>query len=119
MSDHLPNDVMISYSHRNKENVFKVRDKIKDADLNVWIDEESMPGGNLLTSMSAAVDSSSIVLIFPSRDYEESKYCMDEANYAHKNKQQGRVLFVSTEEYTPNARKNVDIFEKWILFLIL
>ena len=77
-------DVMISYSHANKKPVKAIKEKLKEAGLTCWIDEEHM-SGNLLDSMSAAVDNSSIFLMCCSNDYFCSKACRKGKTFLHIN----------------------------------
>lgn len=78
-------DVMISYSWRDKETVYKIRDTLKQNGITYWIDVEKM-SGSTTEAMSAAVENCTIFLMCYSKNYFQSKNCQKEADYADKKK---------------------------------
>ena len=44
--------IMLSYNHYAKEEVFKMRDVLKEEGYPIWIDEEQITGGNIYCYIS-------------------------------------------------------------------
>jgi TIR domain len=74
-------DIMISYSHRDKDLCFRIRDLLINNQFQVWIDVQSMHGSTF-DAMSEAIENSEIVLICMSDAYKQSVFCQMEAGYA-------------------------------------
>lgn len=73
--------VMLSYSWSDQAAVLKIKNCLKAAGYQVWIDVESL-SGSTVDSMSHAVEGSVVVLICYSERYKQSQNCRMEANYA-------------------------------------
>ena len=74
-------DVFISYSHKNRDHVnyFIEQLRIKYPDLRLFYDSDSIPkGGQWLKEISRCIDKSKKVLIFLSKEFDESPACWDE-----------------------------------------
>ncbi len=74
-------DFFISYSHKNKEHVRYFIDSLRQKypSLRVFYDSDSIPkGGQWLREISRCIDRSRKVLIFLSKDFDESPACWDE-----------------------------------------
>lgn len=71
---------MISYQHGVKQEVLKLRQRLKQEGFNVWIDVENM-SGSTLESMASAVENSIAVIPVLTEKYKESNAC-----------RQGRIL---------------------------
>lgn len=65
---------MISYQWDSQHTIVQVKDKLRSAGFNVWIDIEEMRGSTL-ESMASAVESCSVFLMAISRKYFESPNC--------------------------------------------
>jgi len=74
-------DFFVSYSHKNKEHVRYFIDSLRQKypSLRVFYDSDSIPkGGQWLREISRCIDRSRKVLIFLSKDFDESPACWDE-----------------------------------------
>ncbi|CAF1032754.1 unnamed protein product [Didymodactylos carnosus] len=76
-------DLMISYSHSEKELCQRVKDSLNTSGYRVWVDYEQM-SGNMMDSMATAIESTNCILLFMSENYKRSNYCRAEAQYAFK-----------------------------------
>lgn len=65
---------MISYQWDCQDIIICVKDKLKSAGFNVWIDVEKMEGSTL-QSMASAVENCIVFLMAVSRKYLESPNC--------------------------------------------
>ena len=81
--DSLGTHVMISYSHEQKEEMRELAQDLKEAGVHIWIDVEQMEG-SLLQKMAFAVENSYAVVVGMSLDYNQSRSCRTEAEYAHE-----------------------------------
>jgi hypothetical protein len=81
--------IMLSYSwSAGKQLVIEFGKKLKDLGFDVWRDEEGSDVmgpvsavGNILDSMTEAVEKSAVMIIFVSPEYKESGNCRFEAHY--------------------------------------
>ena len=74
-------DIMISYSHSDKQLCHLIHEKLSKDGFRVWIDRDQMHGGTMV-AMADAIENSNIVLICMSDAYKQSVYCQSEAHYA-------------------------------------
>ncbi|XP_077984640.1 uncharacterized protein LOC144439239 [Glandiceps talaboti] len=75
--------VMISYQWDCQKAMIKVKDRLKAAGFNVWMDVEKM-AGSTLEAMADAVEKADVVLICMSEKYKNSPSCRTEAEYTYK-----------------------------------
>ena len=111
--------IMLSYSWKAKKDlVVEFGKKLREAGYDVWRDEEgstlcSPLKGNLVESMSLAVENSYAVLIFVSREYKESPACRFEAEYAfnrssHPDIQLKLIYIILDENYHSRSSPPVE-----------
>ncbi|UJR08781.1 hypothetical protein I4U23_013037 [Adineta vaga] len=74
-------DVMISYSHDDKELCHRIADQLIKDGFNVWIDKNNM-SGSTPTAIADGIENSEIVLIGMTYSYKISPWCQREGNYA-------------------------------------
>ncbi|XP_072016277.1 uncharacterized protein [Amphiura filiformis] len=73
--------VMISYQWDSQKRMIKLRDKLKEAGYNVWMDINHMVG-DTLACMADAVENADAILMCVSKRYQNSRNCKKEAEYA-------------------------------------
>ena len=100
-------DLMISYSHKNKELCKQLYDELVREGYRVWIDFDQMHG-NVMDAMAQAIEQSHTIIICLSEDYRKSNYCRAEAQYAFQ-RQRRIVPVLLQKHYKPDG---------WLLFLI-
>lgn len=100
-------DVMISYSHRDKNLCHQIHKALVADNFRVWIDLERMHG-IMLQAMADAVEQSRYVMICMSDNYCISPYCRAEAQFAFE-KQRGLIPIRVQNGYKPQG---------WLAFLI-
>ncbi|CAK8672040.1 spermatocyte protein spe-26-like [Clavelina lepadiformis] len=93
--------IMISYnwqaSHRLAK---KVYDRLQEKDYNVWFDQGNLKGA-LYEKMQEAVDNAFVILMFVSKNYENSANCRREAFYAADIK---KPIIPIHEDYEPQGK---------------
>ena len=94
-------DIMISYSHANKELCYKIHQSLLQANFRVWLDFENMYGSTL-HSMATAIESSDMILVGMSHPYKQSVYCRSEAEYAY-TRQRHIIPLVMENKYRPDG----------------
>eukprot|EP00057_Strongylocentrotus_purpuratus_P003753 XP_003727285.1 PREDICTED: uncharacterized protein LOC100890026 [Strongylocentrotus purpuratus] len=88
--------IMISYQWGSQPVVLTIRDALKAAGYQVWLDVDHMHGSTL-QAMAEAVEKSYVVLMCISEGYKESPNCRTEAEYTFKL---GKCIIpVMMEEY--------------------
>ena len=91
--------VMISYCHKQRALAWQVWNKLKESEMNVWIDATNLEG-DTLDGMAKAVQDASHVVCCISEDYSNSDACRSEAVYAKQLKK--KMVFVKLEaDYHP------------------
>ncbi|CAF1592718.1 unnamed protein product, partial [Didymodactylos carnosus] len=95
-------DIMISYSHDNRDLCYLIHEcLLKLKKYQVWIDKDRMHG-SLMERMAEAIEDSQTVLICMSSKYKLSQACQAEVEYAYKRKRQ--LIFLKLEpKYDPNG----------------
>ena len=76
-------DLMISYSHKDKEFAHQLYHRLVESNYRVWIDLDNMYGP-IVERMAEAIENSEFVLLCMSNAYKSSTYCQLEAEYAFK-----------------------------------
>ncbi|CAF3726640.1 unnamed protein product [Rotaria sp. Silwood1] len=78
-------DIMISYSHNDKELCHRILNSFEKDQLRVWIDSQLMHGATF-DAMAKAIENSEFVLVCMSDAYKQSPFCEMEASYAVKRR---------------------------------
>ncbi|CAF2920549.1 unnamed protein product [Rotaria sp. Silwood2] len=100
-------DIMISYSHKDKEICKQLYEELVRVGYRIWIDFDQMHG-NVMDSMVEAIEQSRTIMICMSEQYRRSNYCRAEAQYAFQ-KQLHMVPILLQKHYKPDG---------WLAFLI-
>lgn len=100
-------DIMISYSHADKELCKRLYEALVQEGFRVWIDFDQMHG-NVMDAMAHAIERSNTILICMSEHYRRSNYCRAEAHYAFRRRLK-IVPVLLQKHYKPDG---------WLLFLI-
>ncbi|XP_041480874.1 uncharacterized protein LOC121428360 [Lytechinus variegatus] len=74
--------VMISYQHKSRDRMLKVKSYLEGLGYDVWMDVDRMEG-DILDSMAKAVQRAAVVLVCMTRKFKESQHCRTEATYAY------------------------------------
>ncbi|CAF1091778.1 unnamed protein product [Rotaria sp. Silwood1] len=74
-------DMMISYSHKDKELCLRIHEQLVKDGFKVWVDRDCLRGSTMV-GIANAIENSEYVLICMSNTYKESVYCQSEAHYA-------------------------------------
>nr|XP_054761800.1 uncharacterized protein LOC129268254 isoform X1 [Lytechinus pictus] len=79
-----PKDLMISYSHQDKEKMRMMRDALEKAGISVWVDETGLKAGvEFLNKIGQAIIDAKLFLTLLSTKSATSKYCKDELALAY------------------------------------
>ncbi|CAF3354521.1 unnamed protein product [Rotaria socialis] len=82
-------DIMISYSHQDKELVYQIGKRLEEDNFRIWLDRDNMYGSPT-RAMAHAIENTDFVFICMSDSYKKSGYCEMEAHYAYQK--QRRVI---------------------------
>ena len=94
-------DIMLSYSHSDKELCHRIHDRLTKDNFRVWLDRDYMHGGTMV-AMAHAIENSEFVLICMSDTYKQSAYCQSEAHYAFE-RQCHLIPLVVKPNYRPDG----------------
>jgi hypothetical protein len=78
-------DIMISYSHNDKELCHQIQTVLKKDNLSVWIDSVGNHGA-IFQIIAEVIENAEFVLVCMSDAYKQSSFCELEANYAIKRR---------------------------------
>ncbi|CAF1332554.1 unnamed protein product [Rotaria sordida] len=74
-------DIMISYSHKDKELCLQIHEQLIKDGFRVWLDKDCLRGSTM-AGIANAIENSEYVMICMSNMYKQSVYCQSEAHYA-------------------------------------
>ncbi|CAF1049409.1 unnamed protein product [Didymodactylos carnosus] len=94
-------DIMLSYSHQDKELCYKIHKYLIDKQLRVWLDRDHMYGSTI-QAMANAIEKSKCVLLCMSELYKTSPSCQSEAEFAHKTRRP-IIPIIMREKYRPDG----------------
>jgi hypothetical protein len=94
-------DIMLSYSHSNKELCHAIYERLVKDGFRVWLDRDEMHGAPMV-AMANAIENSEYVLICMSDAYKKSPYCQLEAHYAFERRC-CLIPLVMTPRYKPDG----------------
>jgi TIR domain len=94
-------DLMISYSHSNKELCHQIHQSLIELKYRVWIDLENMHGSTF-QSMAQGIEASEMILVCMSNPYKQSAYCQSEAEYAYTRRRHIIPLLLE-KKYRPDG----------------
>ena len=94
-------DIMLSYSHSNKELCHAIYERLVKDGFRVWLDRDQMHGAPMI-AMANAIENSEYVLICMSDSYKQSPYCQLEAHYAFERRCR-LIPLVMTSRYKPDG----------------
>ena len=94
-------DVMMSYSHNDKNLCYEIHDRLIKDQFRVWIDREYLHGATM-AAMADAIENSEFVLICMSESYKQSAYCQSEASYAFERRRH-LIPLIMEHGYKPDG----------------
>ncbi|CAF2636715.1 unnamed protein product [Rotaria sp. Silwood2] len=94
-------DIMLSYSHSDKDLCYRIHDCLVKDNFRVWIDRDQMHGQTMV-AMATAIENSDFVFLCMSEAYKQSAYCQSEAHYAFE-RQCYLVPLVMKSGYRPDG----------------
>ena len=94
-------DLMISYSHSNKDLCHQIHQNLIQLKYRVWIDLENMHGSTF-QSMAHGIEASEMILVCMSNPYKQSAYCQSEAEYAYTRRRYIIPLLLE-KKYRPDG----------------
>jgi hypothetical protein len=92
------NQLFVSYCHSNKEIVHRVADELTKLNYKIWIDRDLTKGNMLFADIKNGIETSHIVICFISKNYCESRDCMDEITYAN-NKDKKIIPIILDDDF--------------------
>ena len=94
--------IFISYSHKNKNEVISIMQRLQNDGYRLWYDEGIHPGSEWADYIAQFVSKCSIFLAFISDEYLLSSNCKDELDFA-RNKEKSRVLIYLKDVELPEG----------------
>ncbi|CAF0847471.1 unnamed protein product [Rotaria sp. Silwood1] len=94
-------DIMLSYSHSDKDLCYHIHDCLVKDNFRVWIDRDQMHGQTMV-AMATAIENSDFVFLCMSEAYKQSAYCQSEAHYAFE-RQCYLVPLIMKSGYRPDG----------------
>ncbi|XP_076452869.1 uncharacterized protein LOC143288361 isoform X2 [Babylonia areolata] len=80
----VPKDLMISYSHADKDMMIKVREKLEQNGITVWVDVSGLQAGvDFLSKIGEAIIDAKLFISLLSINCVQSRYCQDELALAY------------------------------------
>lgn len=83
--------VFLSYSSEDRENIFEIRQKLLQAGVPCWWDQDIRPGDDWRQAIGQQLETASVVLTFWSANSVQSAGVKEEASIAQKNRKLAHV----------------------------
>lgn len=101
--------LFVSYSHRDKAEVYPILKSLHDRKFRIWYDEACETGNDFRDELRDRIMGSEAILLFVSKSSMTSKYCGMEIIVAYQNNKRIFPIFVEqeTDELVPPAFKLV------------
>ncbi len=77
-------NLMISYSHSDKDLTYRIYDQLMKDNFHVWIDHDETFGTTTMINKINIMEQSKYILICISDKYKQNSYCRCEAYYAYE-----------------------------------
>ena len=109
MISHIPpgNDVIISYDPEDRNYVLKIRDKLKEAGIAVWVETYDLGGcANVFSKVGQAVVDAKVFFFLVSVDSVKSKLCQDQLALAYISKKNILPVAIDDENEVSDAMDN-------------
>ncbi|CAF1025283.1 unnamed protein product [Rotaria sp. Silwood1] len=103
-------DIMLSYSHRDKDLCHRIYDRLVKDNFRIWIDRDQMHGSTMV-AMADAIENAEFVFVCMSDAYKQSAYCQSEAQYAYE-RQCHLIPIVMKQNYRPDGRLGIMVSGK-------
>ncbi|XP_033123178.1 uncharacterized protein LOC117121896 [Anneissia japonica] len=101
-----PKDIMISYSHQDKDKMRLLKDALEAEGITVWVDEVGLQAGvEFLNKIGQAIVDAKLFLSILSCKSVTSKYCRDELALAYVS---SKPIFPCTIESRDKVTKGMD-----------
>ncbi|XP_071946260.1 uncharacterized protein [Antedon mediterranea] len=101
-----PKDIMISYSHQDKDKMRLLKDALEAEGITVWVDEVGLQAGvEFLNKIGQAIVDAKLFLSLLSCKSVSSKYCRDELALAYVS---SKPIFPCTIESRDKVTKGMD-----------
>ena len=101
--------IFISYQHKSKDIVSEIVKRLKQENLEVWIDNgEIKVADKISEEIQKGILSSSIVLCFISKEYLKSEMCKNEFTYSHNQKK--KCIYLVLEKLDPTDTNGLEIY---------
>ncbi|CAF1441837.1 unnamed protein product, partial [Rotaria sordida] len=94
-------DIMLSYSHRDRDLCHRICDRLVKDNFRVWLDRDQMHGSTMV-AMADAIENAEFVFVCMSDAYKQSAYCQSEAQYAYE-RQCYLIPIVMKQNYRPDG----------------
>ncbi|CAF1635126.1 unnamed protein product, partial [Didymodactylos carnosus] len=94
-------DIMISYSHSDKDLCYQIQERLVKEKYGVWLDRDNLYGSTM-EAMADAIENAEFVLLCMSDTYKQSAYCRSEAHYAFERRCQ-IIPLIMKEKYKPDG----------------
>ena len=91
-------DLMISYSHLNKDLIYQISDQLLKDNYRLWIDRDE----TTMSTKATIMDQSQYILICISDEYKQNPYCRSEAYYAYQS-QYKIIPLILTSNFHPDG----------------
>lgn len=101
--------VFISYSHKDKKEVFPVIERLASEGYRVWFDEGIEPGTEWPESIAEHLSACELFICFMSRNYLGSLNCKRELNFAINKKKHFITVYTEKADLSPGIEMQISV----------
>ncbi|KAL8596904.1 hypothetical protein ACOMHN_065853 [Nucella lapillus] len=101
-----PKDLMVSYSHADRDMMLRVREKLDQSGISVWVDVSGLQAGvDFLSKIGEAIIDAKLFISLLSGNCVQSRYCQDELALAYVS---DTAIFPLAIEEPANFKSKMD-----------
>ena len=93
--------IFISYSHKDRREVFQVIRQLQHKGFRVWYDEGIHPGTQWDDVIAARLNDCGYIIAFISKNYMQSENCKDEINFARDLNKERLLVYLEETKLSP------------------
>lgn len=108
--------IFVSYSHKNKDYVLSIIERLQKDGYRIWYDEGIHPGSEWDEYIAQHVDNCSFFLAFLSEEYLDSSNCKDELKYAREIEKNSVLIYLRPTKLPPGMRLRLGRLQSIKLF---
>ena len=104
----MKNYIFVSYSHRDKQLIRSLIDRLERKGLSIWYDKDIEPGTLWDDVIKGSLKDAAVVLMFISSSFIKSEYCRLELRLSLEQKKHIIPVYLENARFEPELQEQID-----------